>query len=279
MGLVAAGIAPHGSLAVEELCGPGELELAAATRAAMRELGRRFAAAAPETLVVLTPHGLHVEGHLAVVVAGRTAGGLEGADGRIALELVSDLPLARALLDGLAEADVPALGVSYGGNDPDEAEMPLDWGALIPLWFLGGRLVPPPRVLLVAPARELPPAVLVRAGAALASAATRTGRRVGLIASADQAHTHDPSGPYGFDPAAAELDRRVRELVEADDLAGLRSLPDELIAAAKPDSWWQLLMLYGALEGDAARWRGELLSYEAPTYYGMLVAGYAPGRR
>jgi aromatic ring-opening dioxygenase LigB subunit len=34
-----------------------------------------------------------------------------------------------------------------------------------------------------------------------------------------------------------------------------------------------MLMLEGALESD--RWRGELLSYEAPTYFGMVCAAYA----
>jgi hypothetical protein len=34
-----------------------------------------------------------------------------------------------------------------------------------------------------------------------------------------------------------------------------------------------MLMLEGALGHDG--WRGELLSYEAPTYFGMLCAAYA----
>jgi aromatic ring-opening dioxygenase LigB subunit len=34
-----------------------------------------------------------------------------------------------------------------------------------------------------------------------------------------------------------------------------------------------MLMLAGALENG---WRGEFLSYQHPTYYGMLCAAYAP---
>ena len=41
--------------------------------------------------------------------------------------------------------------------------------------------------------------------------------------------------------------------------------------AAKADSFWQLLMLHGAL-GD--EFEAELLSYEVPTYFGMLTASY-----
>ena len=42
---------------------------------------------------------------------------------------------------------------------------------------------------------------------------------------------------------------------------------------AAADSWWQMIMLHGAL-GD--RFDCELLSYEAPTYFGMLCAAFTP---
>jgi aromatic ring-opening dioxygenase LigB subunit len=85
-----------------------------------------------------------------------------------------------------------------------------------------------------------------------------------VIASADHGHAHDADGPYGFDPAAAEYDRRFRELVASGDFRPLA----ELVADAKADSLWQLLVLQGATGGRG----GELLAYAAPTYYGMAVA-------
>jgi len=50
-------------------------------------------------------------------------------------------------------------------------------------------------------------------------------------------------------------------------------LERSLITNAKVDSYWQMLMPHGAL-GD--RWRSQVLSYEAPTYFGMLCAAYTP---
>jgi aromatic ring-opening dioxygenase LigB subunit len=96
---------------------------------------------------------------------------------------------------------------------------------------------------------------------------------VALIASADHGHTHDADGPYGFDPAAAEYDEQVVRLVEQHRLEGLLELDPAFVEAAKADSWWQLLMLHGAL-GEG--WSGEFLSYETSTYFGMLCAAYAP---
>jgi aromatic ring-opening dioxygenase LigB subunit len=230
-----AAIAPHGDLdATPEL------------RAAMDELGRRFEAAAPDATIVLTPHNVHVEGHFAVVTAARVG------------PLDVDRALAASVIDALRADGLPVVGVSYGGNDPAEAELPADWGTEVPLEPL-----PNTPVVVVSPARDRPLEEHVRAGAALARATGE--RRIALVASADHAHAHDPDGPYGFDPAAAEYDGLFEDLVRGHplDFLPLARLVDE----AKADSLWQLAILQGAVDGPA-----ELLFYAAPSYYGMAVA-------
>jgi aromatic ring-opening dioxygenase LigB subunit len=246
MSLVFAAIAPHGDLVFEDGAAP-------ATRAGMDELGRRFDAAAPDSAVVLTPHNVHVDGHFAVVTAGHVG------------QAETDRALAAAVLDALRAAGLPAVGVSYGGNDPAEAVMPIDWATEIPLAFMRA-----PLIVAVAPARDRPLSEHVRAGQGIAAATE--GRRVALIASADHGHAHSDEGPYGYDAAAAEYDARVVELVREERLGELLELDAALVDRARVDSLWQLVMLHGAL-GDA--WRAELLSYEAPTYFGMLCAAYA----
>ena len=273
-GLVFACIAPHGGYAIPEACTPDEANLAPATQAGMLELGRRCDAAGPEVLVVLTPHGIHVEGHFAVVISGRMAGSLDDAP-----VVVLDVPVARdlatSILAGLQEANIPAVGLSFGGNVPSDAVMPMDWGTLIPLWYLGGRREPPRSIVVVAPARDRPLAEHVAAGVVVAAAANRSGLRVGLVASADQAHTYRADGPYGLSPRAAELDERILAAVREGRLLSLLDLDPALVEEAKPDSWWQLLMLAGATD-DA--WRPEVISFEVPTYFGMLCAAYSQPR-
>jgi aromatic ring-opening dioxygenase LigB subunit len=272
-GLVVAAIAPHGGIAVAELCDESELDVAAGTRAGLEELGRRFDAAGPDTVVVLTPHNVHVEGSLAVIVAGRLEGVVGEGTREIELGSEVDVELSLGLLGDLAGAGIPATAVSYGGNRPAEATMPMDWGALIPLWFMGGRGEHPPRVVLVSPARDLPARLHVDAGRVIAERAAASGKRVALIASADHGHAHDPSGPYGFDPASAVYDRQIVELVRDNRLARLLDIDPDFVATAQADSWWQMLVLHGAV-GDG--FDVELLSYEAPTYFGMLCAAFTP---
>lgn len=219
----------------------GDVESVPELRAAMEELGRRYDGGS--TAVVVTPHNVHVEGHFAVAVSARVG------------EHTVDRELALRLVDAIRAEGLPVVRVSYGGNDPAEAELPLDWGTEVPL-----RYVRASRIVVVAPARDRPLDEHVALGRVLArTTVVRT-----LIASADHAHAHDAAGPYGFDPAAAEYDRRFRELCAEGDFRPLA----ELVDAAKADSLWQLLVLQGAAGARPL----ELLAYAAPSYYGMAVA-------
>lgn len=271
MGLVFACIAPHGGIAIAEACAPAEVDRAVATRRGMEELGRRFDAAAPDVVIVLTPHNIHVEGALAVIASGTLAGALDGHPD-VALRIPTDRGLAAAVKDAIAAEDVPVAGVSYGANDAAASTFPMDWAVLVPLWFMGGRRPAPVPAVVVAPARELSYERHVAAGRAIARAAAASGKRVAIIASCDHGHGHDANGPYGFTPRSREFDEQVVAIITRDDLSGLLRMDPTLPVEGKADSYWQMLMLHGALDTS---WRGELISYEAPTYYGMLCAAYA----
>jgi aromatic ring-opening dioxygenase LigB subunit len=270
--LVFGAIAPHGGLAIAEACSPQELALARSTRAGMEELGRLFTAARPDAVVVATPHNVHIANAMGVLVSSRVAGQLSGAPSSVALDIPSAGELAWLVLDALMSAGVPAVGVSFGANDAASAVAPMDWGVLIPLWFMGGRHDPPVPLVVVTPARDLSASAHVEAGAAIALAANTFGRRVAFIASADHGHAHLEGGPYGYHASAATYDALVCRLVRTGKLEQLSKIRPEMVEQAKADSWWQMLMLHGATPG----WTGRLISYEAPTYFGMLTAAFSP---
>ena len=231
MSVAFACIAPHGDLdEIPEL------------RAAMEELGRRFAAAGVETAIVVTPHNVHVERHFAVVTAAH----------------VGEWEVDRDTAAELQGSGLPILGVSYGGNMVEQAEMPLDWGTEVPLDYLRAR-----RIVVVAPARDLSLEDHIRLGETIAGL---QGRHA-LVASADHGHTHAADGPYGYHEASAAYDELLQRILVSDRL-DFRPLA-ELVDDAKADSLWQLLVLQGAV-GEAAG--ADVLAYAAESYFGMLVA-------
>ena len=71
---------------------------------------------------------------------------------------------------------------------------------------------------------------------------------------------------------SAPYDEAIVGLVRGNGLGELVDWDPEVAVAALADSFWQLLMLHGAI-GDT--WHAELLSYEAPTYFGMLTASFS----
>lgn len=286
MGLVFACIAPHGFSLIPELS--ADAGGAQATRAAMEELGRRAAAARPDVIVLATPHGTRVEGAICLAAAARAAGALRWQDRLVEM----NLPIDAALTDAIAEAararGTPIALASCAGNRRDQSAILLDWGAITPLWFLGhgrnqtghGDILAPapedlgPPVALAAPSRALPRQAMVEFGAAVAEASARDGRRVLFVASCDWGHTHQASGPYGYHPAAAEVDALVLSALRDNQPGRLIDLDETQVQNAAIDGLWQTLMLAGALEHTPMR--GEVLSYEAPSYFGMLVASFAP---
>jgi aromatic ring-opening dioxygenase LigB subunit len=254
--IVFGAIAPHG--------GPVFDEPESVTRQGMEELGHRFASERPEAVIVITPHGLHIDGHFAVVRSVRLEGDAsQWTDADTHYEGPGDPALADACVQSLQEEGLPALGITFGSTAAGSSTMPLDWGALIPLWFMRAPAV------VVSPCRARTNEEHVRAGAALARA---TGdRRVALIASADHGHGHREDGPYGFAAASAPYDARMQELVRGNRLEELVETDAQWAVDARADSFWQLLMLHGAIGGG---FEPDLLSYEAPTYFGMLTASY-----
>jgi aromatic ring-opening dioxygenase LigB subunit len=274
-GLVFACIAPHGSEVIDELAGD-MVERTAVTRQAMEELGRRLEDARPATVVVLTPHGVRVTGAVCVMTTERAVGVLEGPEGkgRVEVNMAVDTELGERIAEQAARVyGVPTATAIYGASGGDGCFTPLDWGAVVPLWFLGARWPTQPAIVSITPSRALTLRQLYDFGTSIAEVASTMGRRVALVASADWGHAHDATGPYGFDPASAEFDAMVQDTIRAGNLDSLLEADLDFADRAKVDGLWQSVMLAGALKHTPMR--GELLSYEAPSYFGMLVAAYS----
>ena len=277
-GLVFACIAPHGSMIVP-LLGEKGAERALATRAAMEELARRVAAAQPETLIIVTPHGHRIDNCFSLLNNRRVQGTLgpepESNGNSFTLTFEVDRELNNAILEEAQVLDVPVSRVYFAVDDDTNFYMPLDWGALVPLWFLGVPINPLPKVVIACPDRNKLSWVLSAPfGLSIRKAAEKLNRRIVFIASADLGHAHDAKGPYGYDIASKEFDTALIDAVKAQDLGRLLEFDLDWLKRASTDSYGQILNLYFAIRG--MNFRSEVLSYEFPTYFGMMCVAYEP---
>jgi AmmeMemoRadiSam system protein A len=211
------------------------------TTTAMRQVAARAVVAAPDRLVLISPHTPRRR-H----TAGRWEGPVRGDLSRfrapqVAVDLPED-PLAAALLD------LPTVG--------GEA---LDHGAVVPLAFLWEAGWRGPTTVLSLPAEEGPEAALGRAIAALPG-------RVAVIASGDMSHRLKPGAPSGYDPLASRFDGAFVEALRRGDRAAALAAPHRDRAAEDVVASVTVAM------AAAPALHEELLAYEGPWGVGYAEA-------
>jgi aromatic ring-opening dioxygenase LigB subunit len=260
MPVVFACIAPHGG---HLTVAPPMVSPVPHSRTAMEQMHRALQASRPDSLAIITPHGVTADGVFTMAISPVAAGDLDG----IRIEARTDIDLAAAWAYHAASFDIPVAPVA---TQSKQVPFPLDWGVTIPISILDpGQTLP---IVVACPSRELDRRNLVDWGEALSIAADDVDRRVALIVSADQGHGHAADGPYGFSPISTKYDEAMRDAIRDDDLERLLDWDNEWIETALPDSYWQTLSLIGL------RRRVPLtscfLSYEVDHYFGLLCAMY-----
>lgn len=245
------------------------------TRNGMLRIAREIKAAKPDTIVVATPHNLRLWRNIGVVTAENSSGKLQGSRGSnrsVTLRVKCDQEFAFELLNQAKKGKLPVVGANYGTSEGAASDMPMDWGTLVPLWFVMKGNRRKPKVVIVTPSREIPLSQNYEFGRLIGDLAEKKSKRYVFVASADQAHAHKKSGPYGFSRAAAVYDRLVLDSIRTNRISRIMSLKTKLVEDAKPDSLWQMTMLAGVLSGVPSY--PVLFSYQVPNYYGMMCAGF-----
>lgn len=267
MSLIYACIAPHAGDLIPETV--ADKNIVASTRQTMYQMGEKLRALAPDVIVIVNPHGFRAQNGISVSVAERAVA--EWAP-NVKLDFEMNPELANAIADKATEMDIPVVRYIYGASGGPECFIPLDWGAVVPLYFLGHSFEPKPKLVHLSPMRTLPYQIHYEFGRAMGRVLKESETRVALIASADQGHAHDAGGPYGFDPAAAKYDAWMQEVIRSNRMDELLSADSTLVEDGKPDSLWPTLILAGALKENPMM--GTLLSYEVNVYFGILCAEF-----
>jgi len=275
MTLSYACIAPHGSDVIPELANKRTLRSFEETRKGILAVAREVKRARPDTIIIASPHNLRVHQHIAIVTAENSSGTLRGwnaPEKRASLKVKCSPALAKELLAAGTRRRLPVVGVNYGTFEGSNSDMAMDWGTFVPLWFFMHENRIRPKIVIVTPSREIPLDQNIAFGRTIADVVERKRERVVFVASADQAHAHKKNGPYGFSKAAAAYDKFMVNAIERDDIDSIKELGRKFVEAAKPDSLWQMAMLAGVSERIPLVPR--LYSYQVPTYFGMICAGF-----
>jgi len=269
MTLIYACIAPHAGDLIPETV--EDKNKVTRTRQSMQEMGAHLEALNPEVIVVINPHGFRVQNAMSISIAERA---IADWSPDVKLEFEIDTGLANAIADRAMEMKLPIVRYIYGASGGPDCFIPLDWGAAVPLYFMGHPYQAKPKIVHISPMRLLPYQTHYDFGRAIGRVLKDSSQRIALIASADQGHAHEASGPYGFDPAAAQYDAWMQEIIQSDRMRDLLSADPALVENGKPDSLWPTLVLAGALKENPMK--ASFLSYEVNVYFGILCAEFLP---
>ncbi|MGA3108058.1 MAG: hypothetical protein ABSD99_01155 [Candidatus Bathyarchaeia archaeon] len=276
MTLVYACIAPHGSETIGQLAPKAAANKFRKTRDGLRRLASDIGKARPDTIVLATPHNLRLCGKIAIVLSENSTGILQASPRNkktVSLKAKCDVKFAKQLLERSARSHLPVVGAHYGTTEGVTSDMPMDWGTLVPLWFMMPRCRRRPRIVIVTPSREIPLSKNFEFGQMIAKQAeTDRAKRIVFVASADQAHAHKHTGPYGFSRQAKYYDKMVLDALMNNRMDAVMTFKQDLVSAAKPDSLWQMAMLAGI--ADEIQLKSEIVSYDVPTYFGMICASF-----
>lgn len=261
MSLVFSAFTPHPPLLVPSI-GKTELKKLTKTVAAFKELERNLYAAAPEVILVISPHGSFFPDVFTINSCVKyTADFKDFGDLETSREFFGDFQMTHRLRDATKRKHFPATSIS---------EPRLDHGTSVPLILLASRLASAKIVQLGF--CDLDFKTHLDFGTLIKEQILLSNRRVAVIASGDMSHALSTDAPAGFSKHGAEFDKKIRELLMAGNIAGITGLEPKFVKSAAECGLRSLLILLGILREMHYNYRE--LAYEAPFGVGYLTAEF-----
>lgn len=284
--VVGAFVLPHGGVALDprnfnttnrtEKCEAKELH------DACLKVGRDVQSVNPDIVFLSTPHGL--SDYRNFLLYGNAIGsGYGDVDDclvqpcryNLSIKLESQLAAAITKWYGYTRnvSSLTAFGPS--GNDNP---IPLRWGEVIPLLFIGN-ISSTKVVIMSQPTRRYTDSVqmipeLLQLGKDLFTLLEESSLRIAVVISADLAHTHKADGPYGYSNASQPFDDAIGKWANTLDYNFLEEA-GTLVDRALSCGYTGLVMLHGMfMQHGVSLWKSSVYANVHPSYYGMMASSF-----
>lgn len=310
--LTFAALTPHPPIIIPEI-GKDEAKKVKKTIEAMQKLARALKKSSPDTIIVISPHGLVYPDRINICGMELLRGSLAqfGVES-INYKFKNDILLAQKIDKAANKNGIQAL-LYHNGNSFFE----LDHGIVVPLYFLvsrgnqgspstwPGKARPSGKATTPSPlgglwrneVKILPIAysfqdkgLLFAFGEIIFEIAQKSKKKIALIASGDLSHRliqtapleGAPLGQHGYSESGPsktlaetgkEFDKLLLNYLKDKDTQGILEMDDDFIEEAGECGYRSILMLIGAL--SKINFETEILSYEGPFGVGYAVVNFA----
>jgi aromatic ring-opening dioxygenase LigB subunit len=261
MPLVFASITPHPPVLIPSI-GKDEAEKIKKTEVALKKLEQDLYIAKPQIIITISPHGSLFEDAFSVNAHTHFLSFFEQfGDLNTRKEWEGSPNLAAKITQRANPSDLPVRLIS---------EEKLDHGTTVPLYFLTQHL-PEVKILPVGYC-ALSRKDHVSFGEMLKDIIMESDKRIAVIASGDMSHALKTEAPCGFHKDGEIFDKKIIELLEANNIPGIIQMNEDLVENAKECGYRSLLILLGMLKDMDFSFKN--YSYESPFGVGYLVGNF-----
>lgn len=256
---------PHPPIVIPEV-GKGEEAKIKSTSDSMDLIGREISEKAPETIIIVTPHGTMFGDAIALAHESVLHGSLGqfGAP-QVSMNIDVDKTLTSKILELAVEEGIPTVMATKDFLKRYNVSVSLDHGVMVPLYFINKHYSDYNLVhITYAPLGDIE---LYKFGAVIRKAVEELNGDVVFIASGDLSHRLKEEGPYDYSPFGEKFDKEFLDSLASGDVAGVYNMDKETVCNAGECGRRSIFIMLGALEGS--KFNGELLSYE-----GTFGVGY-----
>ncbi len=263
MAIIGAIMVPHPPLILPEVGRGGEKQIES-TSDAYREAARLVAELKPDTIVLSSPHSIMYSDYFHISPGSSADGSMARfRAGNLRISAEYDTEMVREI-EGICQSrDFPA-------GTEGERDASLDHGTFVPLYFVN-ELYKSYKLVRIG-LSGLPFSMHYELGMIIREASERLSRKVFYIGSGDLSHKLQEYGPYGFDPAGPEYDKRIMEVMGSGDFGKLFDFSEYFCEKAAECGHRSFVMMAGAL--DCTRVSVRMLSHEDVTGVGYGICTY-----
>lgn len=261
-----AALVPHPPIIIPEI-GGDETKKVSQTIKAMQKLAQALKKSSPDTIIVISPHGLVYPDRINICGMGNLKGNLlQFGAINLKFKFKNDLELAEKLA---AEAEKNGVQTLLYHNSDSLFE--LDHGIVVPLYFLTKALKKEIKIIPITYSYQ-EKGLLFAFGEIIQEVCQKSKKKIALIASGDLSHRLIQTAPAGYSESGKEFDKLLLDYLKAKDTQGILEMDDDFIEEAGECGYRSLLILLGAIK--KLNWQPEILSYEGPFGVGYTVVNF-----
>lgn len=268
--ILSAYLMPHPPIMIEEIGGKEALKLED-TISGMESIGQDIKEKAPDTIIIITPHGPLFTDANSIILEEFLKGDFgDFGHKQVAYKFHNDLNLTYQIVKNSLEE-----GISLGQMTKEMfarygIEEKLDHGVLVPLHFVG-KLYSNFKIVVITYGL-LPPKELYKFGRIINDAVKTQKSNVSIIASGDLSHKLLDRGPYTYVKEGPEFDEKIINIIKEGDLSKILTFDLDLAEKAGECGLRSLMILGGILSDYSIE--TQVLSYQGPFGVGYSTASF-----